>query len=95
MAQAITDALNEQAQGLCKEVRIKSGRFNQHVADCCILVEAGNNRNTLAEVLAAMTEELRRMIPANLILQTRVGRSETVPVFAGAVLQVTAIHDIR
>lgn len=54
VAQAITDALNEQAQGLGKEVRIKSGRFNQHVADCCILVEAGNNRNTLAEVLAAM-----------------------------------------
>lgn len=54
VAQSITDALNEQAQGLCKDVRIKSGRFNQHVADCCILVEAGNNRNTLAEVLAAM-----------------------------------------
>ncbi|MBR4068486.1 MAG: stage II sporulation protein P [Clostridia bacterium] len=54
VAQSITDALNEQADGLCKDVRIKSGRFNQHVSNSCILVEAGNNRNTLAEVLAAM-----------------------------------------
>lgn len=48
-----------------------------------------------AEVLAAMTEELRRMVPANLILQTRVGRSEYAAVYTGAVLQVTAVHDIR
>ncbi len=33
---------------------MNTGRYNQHVADCCILVEAGNNRNTLSEVLAAM-----------------------------------------
>lgn len=54
VAQSITDALNEQAEGLCKEVRLKSGRFNQHISTGCILVEAGNNRNTLAQVLAAM-----------------------------------------
>lgn len=54
VAQAITDALNAQADGLCRDVCIKSGRFNQHVADNCILVEAGNNRNTLTEVLCAM-----------------------------------------
>lgn len=54
VAQSITDALNEQADGLCKEVRLKSGRFNQHISTGCILVEAGNNRNTLAQVLAAM-----------------------------------------
>ena len=33
---------------------LKPGRFTQHVAPACVLVEAGNNRNTLAEVLAAM-----------------------------------------
>ncbi|MDD3410528.1 MAG: stage II sporulation protein P [Eubacteriales bacterium] len=54
VAENITDALNEQARGLCKNVCIKSGRFNQHVADCCVLIEAGNNRNTLSSVLAAM-----------------------------------------
>lgn len=54
IAQAITDSLNQQAQGLCRDVCVKSGRFNQHVAVGCILIEAGNNRNTLEEVLASM-----------------------------------------
>lgn len=54
LAQAVTDALNAQTDGLCKSVRIKSGRFNQHAGPRCVLVEAGNNRNTLAEALAAM-----------------------------------------
>lgn len=54
LAQRVTDALNQQREGLCKPVRIKSGRFNQHIAPCCVLVEAGNNRNTLAEALSAM-----------------------------------------
>lgn len=54
IAQAITDELNQQAEGLCRDVHIKSGRFNQHVAPACVLVEAGNNLNTLQEVLSAM-----------------------------------------
>ncbi len=54
VAQAITDDLNQHSSGLCREVCLKPGRFNQHVAPACILVEAGNNRNTLPEVLAAM-----------------------------------------
>lgn len=54
IAQSVTDMINAQAKGLCRDVRIKSGRFNQHVAKGCILIEAGNNKNTLAEVLAAM-----------------------------------------
>jgi len=54
IAQTITDGLNHQVPGLCRDVCIKSGRFNQHIAPACILVEAGNNRNTLSEVLAAM-----------------------------------------
>lgn len=54
IAQRMTDDLNAQASGLCRDVHIKPGRFNQHVAPACVLVEAGNNRNTLSEVLAAM-----------------------------------------
>lgn len=53
-AEKITDSLNEQAEGLCRDVCVKSGRYNQHVAGCCILIEAGNNRNTLAQVLTSM-----------------------------------------
>lgn len=54
MAKQLTDALNQQMPGICKDVRIKSGRFNQHVAKNCVLIEAGNNRNTLQQALAAM-----------------------------------------
>ena len=54
IARQLTDALNAQEDGLCKEVCLKSGRFNQHIAPCCVLIEAGNNRNTLEEALAAM-----------------------------------------
>ena len=54
IAQAITAALNEQSEGLGRDVAVKTGRYNQHVARGCILIEAGNNRNTLEEVLCAM-----------------------------------------
>lgn len=54
VAQAMTDDLNAQVDGLCRDVCVKTGRYNQHVAVGCVLVEAGNNRNTLEEVLAAM-----------------------------------------
>ena len=36
-----------------REVKIKTGRFNQHVSTSALLIEVGNNRNTLAEALAA------------------------------------------
>jgi stage II sporulation protein P len=54
IAQTITDSLNEQVPELCRPVRIKTGRFNQHIAPCCVLIEAGNNKNTLEEVLASV-----------------------------------------
>lgn len=54
LAQAVTDSLNAQAPGLCRDVRVKNGRFNQHISTGCILIEAGNNYNTLQEVLCAM-----------------------------------------
>lgn len=54
IAQQLTDALRVQEDGLCKDVCLKSGRFNQHIAPCSVLIEVGNNRNTLAEALSAM-----------------------------------------
>ena len=53
LAQAVTDAANALAPGLCREVKIKNGRFNQHVSTGALLIEIGNNRNTLSEALAA------------------------------------------
>lgn len=54
IAQAISNRLNLQCEDLCRGVALKSGRYNQHVADCCVLIEVGNNYNTLEEALAAM-----------------------------------------
>ncbi len=52
-AQVLCDALNDQAEGLCRGVSLKSGRYNQQAASPSMLIEVGNNRNTLAEALAA------------------------------------------
>ena len=54
LAQALSNRLNLQCDGLCRGVSIKTGRYNQHIARCCVLIEVGNNRNTLEEALAAM-----------------------------------------
>lgn len=53
LAERVTDAMNALAPGITREVKIKSGRFNQHVSPGALLIEVGNNRNTLEEALAA------------------------------------------
>ena len=53
LAQRITDCMNAQVEGVSREVKIKTGRFNQHVSTGALLIEVGNNRNTLEEALAA------------------------------------------
>lgn len=52
LAQRITDSMNEQILGIARDVKIKTGRFNQHISTGTLLVEVGNNRNTLEEALA-------------------------------------------
>lgn len=51
IAERITDGLEEQCTGLSREVKIKTGRFNQHIAPCCVLIECGVNTNTLEQVM--------------------------------------------
>ena len=53
-AQRITSAVNERMPGLCRNVTVKKGRYNQHVDARCILVEVGHNLNTLREALASV-----------------------------------------
>jgi len=52
LAQEITGAMNTQVPGVARDVKIKSGRFNQHVSPNALLIEVGNNRNTIEEALA-------------------------------------------
>jgi len=54
VATRITDHLNQQHQNLARNVKIKTGRYNQHISNCCILIECGMNTNTLEEVLAGV-----------------------------------------
>ena len=50
-AQRLTSILNAQQPGICRNVTVKKGRYNQHTDARCILVEVGHNLNTLQEAL--------------------------------------------
>lgn len=54
VAEKLTESLNAQADGICRDIKVKTGRFNQHIAPCCVLIECGLNYNTLEQVLAGI-----------------------------------------
>lgn len=53
-AQALTERVNALKEGLCKDVLVKDGRYNQNIGVFSILIEVGHNRNTLREALSAL-----------------------------------------
>ena len=53
-AQYISDAVNSLAMDMCRGISYKSGRYNQQAATPSMLIEVGNNANTLPEALRAM-----------------------------------------
>ncbi len=53
LAQKLTDKLNEICPGIAKKVIFRDARYNQHISDSCLLIEMGNEKNTLAEVKAS------------------------------------------
>lgn len=53
-AQRLTSELNARIPGICRNVTVKSGRYNQHVDKRCILIEVGHNQNTLQQALASV-----------------------------------------
>ncbi len=54
LALAITNRLAEIDERFMRDVRVKTGRYNQHISSQCLLVEVGHNANTLAQALAAV-----------------------------------------
>ena len=50
-AQALTDQINRDHPGLCRDVLVKDGRYNQHIGVYAVLIEFGHNKNTLQEAL--------------------------------------------
>lgn len=52
-AQSIAHRLEERYPGVLKAVRLKDGRYNQHLFPHAVLVEVGSDKNTLEECLRA------------------------------------------
>ncbi len=53
-AEQLTKRINEIIPGLCRDVLVKDGRYNQNIGVFSLLVEVGHNRNTLQEALNAL-----------------------------------------
>ncbi len=53
IAKLMMDEINSICPGLVRKIIFKDKRFNQHLSDSCILLEMGNEKNTLEQVLAS------------------------------------------
>lgn len=53
LAKILTDKLNEICPGISKGIIFKDKRFNQHISTSCLLVEMGNEKNTIEQVNAS------------------------------------------
>lgn len=51
LAENITNRLNDINPNLTRKIRVKTGRYNQHISDKCLLVEVGHNANSLHQAL--------------------------------------------
>ena len=54
LAEYITNKLAEVDEDLVRDIRVKTGRYNQHISNKCLLVEVGHNANTLEQALNSM-----------------------------------------
>ena len=54
LAEAITNRLTAIDNRLARPIRVKTGRYNQHISSHCLLVEVGHNCNSLDQALAAI-----------------------------------------
>ena len=53
-AKKLTQRINRLYPGICRDVLVKDGRYNQHIGIFSVLIEIGHNRNTLTEALNAV-----------------------------------------
>ena len=49
LATLVTDELNSMCENFARPIRVKTGRYNQHMSDTSLLIEVGHNANTLQE----------------------------------------------
>lgn len=53
LAKRLTEYLLKIDEKLARNIRVKAGRYNQHVSSTCLLAEVGHNANTLEQALNA------------------------------------------
>ncbi|MEL7608181.1 MAG: stage II sporulation protein P [Bacillota bacterium] len=53
LAKSVTEQLEKICPGLTRNIRVKTGRYNQHISNQCLLAEVGHNMNTFEEAYAA------------------------------------------
>ncbi len=54
LALAVTNQLESIKKGFTRPIRVKTGRYNQHVSDMCLLIEVGHNANALEQAVNSM-----------------------------------------
>ena len=54
LALTLTENLRRVDKRLARDVRVKTGRYNQHVGELSLLIEVGHNANTLEQALNAV-----------------------------------------
>ncbi len=54
LAKRLTEYLAGIDEELVRNIRVKTGRYNQHISNQCLLVEVGHNANTLTQALNAV-----------------------------------------
>ena len=54
LAEGLTNHLRTIDKRLARDVRVKTGRYNQHVGQLSLLIEVGHNANTLEQALNAV-----------------------------------------
>jgi stage II sporulation protein P len=54
LASSLTQNLRRIDERLCRDVRVKTGRYNQHIGQLNLLIEVGHNANTLEQALHAV-----------------------------------------
>ncbi len=53
LAEKLTQKLNELCPNIAKDIIFKNARYNQHVSNSSLLIEMGNEQNTLEQVKAS------------------------------------------
>ena len=54
LAASLTENLRHIEKRLARDVRVKTGRYNQHIGQLSLLIEVGHNANTLEQALHAV-----------------------------------------